>query len=379
MNFYEDIVSQHIKTGFGVCGDYTVCLRKPGSTVNILCDGIGSGVYANIAARYSASRFTEHIMQGVQLQESCEMVAASMHRARTQDIPYVAFSVAEVTDEGHFTVYNYDAPEPVIWQNGQAAVLKPRVYTTGYELLGVSQGRLNKSDALLTFSDGVSQAGLGRGYGFGIGSAGVADFLNKSAYHGDARSLPKMLTEYVSGICENRHDDDTTLSMMLCRDASEITILTGPPSRLTLDKECVAAFMESPGKKVICGSTTTDIVSRVLDKPVQMNKATAFGGGPPEYFIEGIDLTAEGAVMLNQACNIIDEPPENLTGETVVERFCEMLHEADVVRIIIGNAVNNAHESMFFKQVGIKVRRTAVNTLKEKLTDMGKLVLERSF
>jgi hypothetical protein len=34
---------------------------------------------------------------------------------------------------------------------------------------------------------------------------------------------------------------------------------------------------------------------------------------------------------------------------------------------------------LFFKQAGVKVRRAAINELKEKLSDMGKLVLERSY
>jgi hypothetical protein len=76
---------------------------------------------------------------------------------------------------------------------------------------------------------------------------------------------------------------------------------------------------------------------------------------PPEYWIEGIDLVAEGAITLNQVYNILDEPLRRLSDNTTAERLCLMLREADVIRLMIGNAANLAHDDLIFKRIGVKI------------------------
>jgi hypothetical protein len=90
-------------------------------------------------------------------------------------------------------------------------------------------------------------------------------------------------------------------------------------------------------------------------------------------------LAVEGSVTLNQVCNIIDEPIELFEEENVVQRLCLMLRESDVIHLHIGMAANHAHESIFFKQVGVRLRRMAVERLTRKLRAMGKLVTENYY
>jgi hypothetical protein len=102
-------------------------------------------------------------------------------------------------------------------------------------------------------------------------------------------------------------------------------------------------------------------------------------GTPPEYCLAGVDLAVEGAIALTQACNIIDEPLEALEEDNPVIKMCVMLKQADAVHLHIGRAANDAHESLLFKQAGVKLRRTTVKILAEKLKGMGKLVTERYY
>ena len=83
--------------------------------------------------------------------------------------------------------------------------------------------------------------------------------------------------------------------------------------------------------------------------------------------------------MLNQVYNILGESPDLFVENSVVERFCLMLFYADVVNLMIGNAVNDAHEVLLFKQIGVRIRKTTVALIAEKLRSMGKLVIERSY
>ncbi|MDR1664714.1 MAG: SpoIIE family protein phosphatase [Clostridiales bacterium] len=381
MNFIEVLLSQKIKSGVHrVCGDYCVCERTEAGTLYVLCDGIGSGVYANIAAILSAERLTGLMRGGMPQREAAELVASSMHRARSEDIPYSAFSVALVLPDGFFTVYTYDAPTPVFLGASGASALTPRFYNAGYEVIAESEGRLREGDALLLMSDGVTQSGMGHGYGLGIGSEGAADFINRNYKTVPVNELPEQLTKYCASLANRRYEDDTTAALLHCRKAAELTLLTGPPSRPNMDKTYAEIILNGGGgKKVVCGSTTLDIIARELGVPAEAVMGDASLGAPPEYTLPGVDLAAEGAVTLNQVCNIIDEPPELFEEENVVQKLCVMLKASDVVHLHIGTAANDAHESLFFKQMGVRLRRSAIKDLTEKLRGMGKLVTEKYY
>jgi len=379
MTFIADVLSQQIKTGYRVCGDHCAVTRTDAGTLYVLCDGIGSGIYANIAAIMCTQRLTSLIQNGMTLREAAELVAGSMHRAREADIPFSAFSAAFITPDAYFTLYTYEAPTPILLTSDRASVLPAKHFTADYEVIAECEGRLRHGDALILMSDGVTQSGMGHGYGLGIGSEGVAEFINKQLKTVNTLSLPGRVTAYCASLAKGRYEDDTTLAMLCCREAAELTFLSGPPSRMQLDKLYADIIRsQSAGKKVVCGSTTLDIISRELGVPAETVSSGAFGA-PPEYALAGVDLALEGAITLNQVCNVIEEPMSLFEEETAVKKLCVLLKEADVVHMHIGNAANDAHESLFFKQVGVRVRRNTVKLLADKLRGMGKLVLEKYY
>jgi hypothetical protein len=379
MMFFEDITAQAHKKKLAVCGDFYKCERTARGTVYILCDGVGSGVYANIAAINCAARLLELYRAGLSIRAASETVAASMHRARTEDFPFSAFSAAVILPNGDFVVYVYEAPNPILMQDNRATVLDARFYTVGFEVVGEVTGSLSLGDSLLLFSDGVSQAGLGHGYGLGIGSEGATDFINHNfASDDEIHELPARILELCKKVSDGQYEDDTTLALLHCREGMELTLLSGPPSKSALDSVYATDFINSPGKKIICGSTTTDIIARELKRDVVTLNTGDFGH-PPEYWIDGVDLVAEGAITLTQVNNILEEPPDRLTDDTVPERLCLMLRESDIIRFMTGSAANAAHEDMIFKQIGVMVRKAAIERLQEKLTAMGKLVTEKFY
>jgi hypothetical protein len=379
VKFFEDIVSQQLKHNQTVCGDVQLCEKGMDGTVFILCDGIGSGVYANIAAISCASRLRELLRTGVSLRVAAELVAASMHKAREAEIPFSAFSVALILSDGHFSVYAYESPEAVAIMNGSAIVLKPVFYTAGYEVVGEVSGVLDTGDSLVLCSDGVTQAGLGRGQGMGIGSQGLAAFINRRAPdEGGIQQLATDVTAMCKELSGGRHEDDTTCAVLHCREASQVTLITGPPAQQSRDADFARDFMAMPGEKLICGSSTAEIVGRELGREVTMRKVGSSFGSPPEYAMEGVSLTTEGAVMLNQVYNILGEPADE-AEDGVVERLCAILTRADVVHFLIGNAGNAAHAARLFKQLGVMPRKRVVRLIMDKLRAMGKLVTEKNY
>ncbi len=380
MKFIVDSLSQKQKNGYSVCGDYCLCRRTEAGTMFVLCDGIGSGLYANIAAISCAERLMELTHVGFSLRTAAETVAASMHRARKENIPFSAFSAVYILPDGHFTVYAYESPEPILLRRGTASVLSTRFYTAGFEVIGESLGYLHRGDSLLLASDGMTQAGLGHGYGLGIGSKGITDYINKQGFTEESIGmLGEKIIDYCKKLSGNRYEDDTTIALLNCREANELILLTGPPSKPAMDNAYARLIHGFCGKKVVCGSTTLDIISRELNLSIETLNLRVNSGGPPEYFVDGIDIATEGAITLNQVLNIIEEPIDRLSGNGVVKRLCKMLLEADVLHFHIGNAVNEAHDEMFFMQVGIQIRKNIIETLIKKLRKMGKVVSERYY
>ena len=378
MKFFTDFLSQNIKNGHVVCGDYCLCERTPLGTLYVLCDGVGSGIYANIAAIACAERIKELWLSGFSLRAAAETVASSMHRARTEEVPFSAFSTAHILPDGHFAVYSYEVSKPILVQAGEASIISPRFYTVSYEVMGESLGRLDYGDALLLTSDGVTQAGMGHGYGFGIGEETVCKVINRSGIP-PSDKLAESIAAHCKQVSGKKFEDDTTIAFLYCHEAAEVNLFTGPPSKPALDKDYAAVLQNISGKKIICGSTTMDIISRELDLPVETIMPRSGMGSLPEYFIEGVDLAAEGAITLSQVCNVLDEPVDKLGDNTVVKQICIMFKEADVISLHIGKAVNDAHENFMFKQIGVRVRRNVVQMIAQKLRTMGKLVTERYY
>lgn len=372
MLFFEAVTRQANKKDHRVCGDFYKVLRFADVSYYLICDGIGSGIYARLAAIGCCDRLTELISSQLGFQKACEMVAASMHRARTEAVPFSAFTAVKVLKNGQATIYSYEAPAPIVSRNQLIQVPKQHFYTTGYEIIAEASTILEDGDYIMLFSDGVSQAGLGRDYHLGWGSQSVAEFIKRQDDE-DAGALLDAILARCQEISGGRHEDDTTVMMIKARPAKQVTLFTGPPTNKERDADLVLRYVNAPDPKIICGSTTTDILARILDRPVDVVHQGMGFLSPPEYRFHDAVITTEGAVVLNQVLNIVDQKlPKNLTSTP--ERISHYLQQADVIHFVVGDAKNEAHDALVFKQLGVKPRAQVVRQLDEKLTEMGKLV-----
>lgn len=358
------------------CGDYVVVERTLEATTVIVSDGIGTGIKAQVAAVMCASRLMELIRLGFTLRESCQKIVDTMHEARTADIPFSAFSVCRILNSGHATIMSYEIPSPILINNRLAAYLpKQRFYPMGLEMVAEVNCMLDYGDAVMLVTDGVSQAGLGQQYRMGWGIEGACDYVNGCLAQGsDLKSIPEKILAKVKDISGKTYGDDTTCLILFSREAQTLNILTGPPGNKAQDGRVVQEFMEMKGKKVVCGSTTVEIVGKTLKVPVNIKGISDGYHKPPSYDINGIDYATEGAITLNQVYNILDERPEKLDPESSVSDLYRLLHASDTINFIIGTAANPGHKDIVFRQMGIFPREIVVRLLSEKLTKMGKLV-----
>ena len=107
--------------------------------------------------------------------------------------------------------------------------------------------------------------------------------------------------------------------------------------------------MGRPGKKAVCGGTTSLMVGRELGKKVEANLGSLRSSTPPTGHIEGIDLVTEGILTLT---NVLDMMRNGLPSRQRLRyrvdgpsRMADLLIEADEIHFIVGRAINPAHQS----------------------------------
>ncbi len=362
-----------------VCGDAWSCVRNERSTTLICCDGIGSGIKANVAATMTLARIEELFRRGCSLREAVGNVANTMNAAKLTDLPYTAFCVARILSDGETTVLTYEMPGPILVGRRLATVLPQRVLSIDKALIQESCCILEPGEAVALVSDGITQAGLGTSLRDGWTTQGVCRFINDRTSQGSTRaSLTGSIVRQAAQLSRDprglTHGDDCTALLAECRQGSVVNILTGPPNRKQDDGPVARAFTRLEGRKIVCGGTTAKIIAHQLKRRLAVAADTTSMVAPPDYDLEGVDLATEGAVTLNQAYNILDEDPARYEHNTGVSQLCEMLRSADRVRFYVGGALNEAHGDISFQQRGILYRGTIVSLLAGKLAQRGKLV-----
>lgn len=368
-------VAQVNKSTAPVCGDYLLSERTEEATTVILCDGIGSGVRAHIAAVMAANRLMELLRLGFSLRQASAKVAMTMHAARTQDIPFSAFCVCRILNDGHTTVTAYEMPAPIIIGQMAASIVQPRFIALGNEVIAEAHFYLHTHNSLLLFSDGVSQAGMGSTFRLGWREEGVEEFIRSALAQGmSVEMLPQMIIEKVRQYSGPTYGDDSTVVLLQCRKTKTAHILTGPPADRQFDQKTVEHFMYLPGIKIICGSTTADIVAKFLGVSVKTKAISDAYYKPPQYEVSGIDLVTEGVLTLNQVYNILEEDPGSYEADSCVSSLCMFLRSVDAVNLLVGTAANPGYQNIVFRQMGVLPRVAIIQKIIDKLKKMGKLV-----
>ncbi|MFP4457667.1 MAG: SpoIIE family protein phosphatase [Clostridia bacterium] len=375
-NIYIDNITQQInKNTEAVCGDYSLIKRTSEYTIYILCDGIGSGIKARIAATMCASRIEALVNAKINLNDISKRIAGLMSRARKEDIPYSTFTIIKILNNGQFSVFCYENPMPLMLTGQQCLNLNTNYFTYETEIIGQSTGKLFQGDALIAFTDGISQAGLGRVPGFGWGNKNILEYLNhllqKQLRFDKILESVLMTVKKLSG---GVFVDDTTATLLIARKARILNLITGPPESKSNDRKMVKDFLESDGEKIICGSTTADIVSKYMNKKVEVLEISPSFAKPPQYSIEGIDIVSEGAVTLNQVYNLIEIDPDAYDESSSVSKIAKKLRASDQINIFWGLSSNTAHSDTSFIQMGILERKTILPLLIRKLERLDKTI-----
>ncbi len=372
----ETLIAQTPKHSRDVCGDVVWCDRDEHATLLIVCDGIGSGIRANIAATLCTARLRTLIQDGFSLRHAVSEVAKTMEQSKQDTATYCAFTAARILNDGSMTALSYEIPPPLLFASQNTIPLPTRSFTFGKALLLETHCILQPGEAILLVSDGITQAGIGTRFHQAWGVEGIARFLNQHPPSPDTMAeLPGRIIQEAIRLGDGGTTDDMSVLLAQCRPSKNLTIFTGPPSEPRMDHDVVKRFLDTTGWKAICGGTTARIVSDYLGKPLVLDKAAESLIAPPSHKLEGIDLLTEGAFTLNQVYNIFDADPETFDEESGVTELFHFMHAADQIHFIMGGSLNPAVNHISFKQRGVLPRATIVPLLADKLRAHGKRVI----
>lgn len=372
---YEINEAQSSKNRGTPCGDVVDFYRSESSTVLVISDGLGSGIKANVAANMTISRIINLMKHGHSQREAFTSLMKTMNTNWGTEMPFAVFSVLKILSNGETTILSYEMPAPVFVGKRSTTVLKGRNITIGKALISEYNCYIEPGEGILLFSDGVSQAGIGKTYTLGWESEGVSEYANELISKGvNNYELPEYVHDSARVIWAENKGDDVTVAGLFCRPGKNVTVFSGPPVSKRDDAEVIRRFMLRDGVKVICGATTAMIYAKYSGRKLLVEQDES-SITPPAYKIEGVDYVTEGAVTLNQVYNLIDEPISNVDNNSIVGKLLILLKNADKITFFLGKSPNMASGDILFRQQGILMRQKIIPLIADSLRKKGKFVV----
>ena len=155
------------------------------------------------------------------------------------------------------------------FDNPKCSSAGARAHTAGREVreyggraVKESRFEVRDGDWIVLVSDGVLHAGIGGIWNLGWGWERVGEYLCRIAPHEEeAHSFAQGLLETTRKLYAGKPGDDATVCAVRIRAPRSLTVLVGPPVKKSDDARVVTEFMGRPGKKAVCGGTTSLMVS----------------------------------------------------------------------------------------------------------------------
>ena len=385
-NYYVETYSESLrKKGEELCGDMVNVIRKPDETILVLADGMGSGVKANILATLT-SKIISTLMSGdADIDECVETISETLPVCSVRGIAYSTFTIVRVKHNGEIYTAEFDGPEFVMLRDGVLEEPEKEMRVISGKEIWESHFTAKPGDMIISFSDGVIHAGIGRLINLGWKRVNVMEFIQRNYRpHISARVMTKDLVSVCDHLYEGEPGDDTTVAAVHIMPRTTTRVMVGPASSPDMDAKQVRDLILTSGKKVVCGGTTSKIVARELGQRIDVELKYYDEEVPPTAHIEGIDLVTEGSLTLSAAekrmKEYLDEYEDNVRKKEILDldkkdgatKLVRLLVEecTDVV-FMMGQANNPAHQNLD-APVSLNIKVRIVQNIATMLEKLGK-------
>ncbi len=372
---------QTYKHGQHVPGDVFHSVRVPGEDrlVSVLADGLGSGVKANVLASLTTTMAARFVASDMDIIKAAEIIMSTLPICSVRQIGYSTFTIVDIDDDGMTRIIEHENPGFVLIRNGEIQEIEKtdlplKSVNNRTNKLLFSTFQMEPDDRIIFCSDGVTQAGIGRNNTpLGWGDSAVKDFIKYLVLRKpdiSARELSRMVVEEALSIDNRKACDDITCGVIYFRNPRQTLLVSGPPYDKKKDVELAQMVSTFVGRKVIAGGTTANIISRELEREIVVNlEDLKFNDAiPPSAYMEGIDLITEGTITLSEVLQQLKgETEPDSKVKTPASDLTDMLLNSDIIHIVVGTRINEAHQDPNLPQE-LEIRRNLMKNLSKVLT-----------
>ncbi len=369
--------------GEELCGDHVDVIEEgEGSAVIVLADGLGSGVKASILSTLTSKIISTMMAAGLPIEECVATIAATLPVCSVRDMAYSTFTIIHLLNNEVAEIIQYDNPQVIVLRDDVNYEYPRTEMNIGGKKIYKSTIRLHENDIFIAMSDGCPHAGIGGMYNFGWKREEITSYMGALAPGGyTAKNMSTMLVDECNRLYGNKPGDDTTACVVKIRRREPMNILFGPPSNRDDCNRMMALFFSKEGKHIVCGGTTSSIVSKYLGKPLRASLNFVRSDIPPTAELEGVDLVTEGVITVNRVLEYAkDYLAENQLyeqwnfqrdGASLISRL--LFEEATDINFYVGRAINPAHQNPDLP-INFNIKMNLVEELSACLKHMGKRI-----
>lgn len=367
-----------------LCGDNVEILKNDDKYIVVLSDGLGSGVKANILSTLTAKIISTMLYEGSSIEDTVDTIGHTLPICNVRKVAYSTFIILQVDYDGDAYLVEFDSPGCIFVRNGK---LMPINYThreIAGKAIREARFKVKPDDVLTLMSDGVVYAGIGQLMNLGWTWENVCEFVSSRVRPGiTSARLTNMLSETCNQLYMNKPGDDTTVATVRIVPKKAVSLYSGPPVDPQNDERLVTEFMMTEGKKIVCGGSSANIVSRVLKEPLTPSLEYIDPEIPPTAKIPSIDLVTEGVITLKKTVDIIRDYVENPTDKSVIMRLDRkngasqiakmLIEECTHFYMFIGQKINPAHQNPDLP-VDLSIKMIIMDELYSLMVKAGKVV-----
>ncbi len=369
------------KYGEQLCGDSVQTVRtNDDTTIMVIADGLGSGVKANILSTLTSKIISTMMAEGMTLEECVKTIAETLPLCKERGLAYSTFTIIRTLNNNEAEIIQYDNPMVILLRDGKNFEYPLNSRIIDGKKIYETKISLKVNDVFIAVSDGALYAGVGEALNLSWQREDIIKFIEAN-YDSplSAKVMASILSQECARLYDNKHSDDTTISVVKIRKRQQVNLLIGPPAETKDESKMLSLFFAKDGKHIVCGGTTSSLVANFLGKKVIPSKEEDIIGVPPISYIEGVDLVTEGVLTISKVLeyaeeyldfnNNQDEWSYRKDGASQIARL--LFEEATDITFYVGRAVNPAHENPNLP-FSFSIKMRIVDELVKCLKAMGK-------
>lgn len=339
MGFTANI--EHISlphTNEEISGDTVIVHRSPHRIRVLLSDGLGTGITASMSSILTTEILLHLLDADVPMEESLRLIFQTLPLHPVVHQAYATLTVIDIDrTSSTATITTMGNPSVLLFRNSLPLNISETTHSYEGKQWTQQSLTLQSHDILVAMTDGfpgsTSDSYLDNGLTLTSLRRSLSQFL--LTHSANATDIKEHLLQWALQPYGGKLQDDASCVIIQNTPAREVTVLFGPPSIPSQDEKVLQQFLSASGKKIICGGTTSKLVSSFTGIPIRTLPHTASDGVPPYATMETVDLVTEGVLTFTRAIQYLSTShlPEVPNGASLL---AQELLSANFITFLVG-------------------------------------------